>query len=1000
MRKANHRSPNSESRLTQGAHHAESSSGRVFTGEIPTGEVSTGGDHADSPSTISGWWLAAALLLPLLWCFGRGMVGPEDMIRRDLGRFFMPRYEYVAEQWSAGRIPLWDPLSNCGEPLLANATCAVLYPGQLVFHIGLPFLWAFKWFIVGHVVLAIGAQFWLGTRLGLTRGASALVAVCYVFSGSVLYQHCNLPFLISAAWLPVALGCGLAWLRERRLWGVLGLAVVLAVMTLGGDPQMAYHVGLVLGLAALLLPVVSAPDNENAVVPSSSGWRLRTGRLWAWRLSGLAGAAGLALLLAAAQILPTAEFAQRSTRVSNALPQNLWQVPGYLWREAAKSSGSQAASGAQVAAPAWYDAILGRPPPPAKHYLSMYSYSQSPARLPEMVLPHFSGAPFASSGRWLSAAGLEDAAIWQPTIYMGWLPALLVIAGTGLRRTVPEARWLWWGGVLSVAASWGSYGIPGCYALIKAVVTGEPVTLSLGEDLGHEVGGVYWLLATLLPEYAGFRYPAKWMVMAACLLSLLAGLGWQCASRQMLWRAFRVLGALTTAAAMTVLIAWLMNTDGWAGAPDAPWFLRGDTWLWFSLVWVSCQAMLVWRFVLPSRTPHDLAAAAHAAPQEATSRRGSLLLVWLVAVDVSVANGPLVEFYPTAQWQAPCHVAEVIAADRQARGLTDLPSPPRVMIAAPEPPGAEPAMLSGEDADFLAVGRRIMLAENHFQLDLCNVQLPSTVQDDLYAAYMDYMIVKLNPQDEGSVLRPRRSLDLWGTEYFVLVTGRESAILANSWTGQETGPLRWVYPEGPTLPELGRVDYENGEGFRVFRNLSAFPRAWVVHDVRAIPPLDNANREAWLPVMQSLVFPRDQPINFATTAIVETDQSEQFSPLQPATGPEPAVVEDYAADRLSVQVELQTPGLLVLSEPFAEGWQAQVSTGGNERREAPVLLVNRRLRGVLLPAGRHQVTMEYRPAAFVTGVWLSLAGLTLWLLLAVVLLAGTRRRTSHTAVTR
>ena len=61
-------------------------------------------------------------------------------------------------------------------------------------------------------------------------------------------------YLIGAAWLPLGIQAVDRWVRLGRRWGLLELAIVLSMQTLGGDPQAAYLVGLVsigyaLGLA-------------------------------------------------------------------------------------------------------------------------------------------------------------------------------------------------------------------------------------------------------------------------------------------------------------------------------------------------------------------------------------------------------------------------------------------------------------------------------------------------------------------------------------------------------------------------------------------------------------------------------------------------------------------------------------------------------------------------------------------------------------------------------
>lgn len=69
-------------------------------------------------------------------------------------------------------------------------------------------------------------------------------------------------------------------------------------------------------------------------------------------------------------------------------------------------------------------------------------------------------------------------------------------------------------------------------------------------------------------------------------------------------------------------------------------------------------------------------------------------------------------------------------------------------------------------------------------------------------------------------------------------------------------------------------------------------------------------------------------------------------------------------------VELDGPGLLVLRESHARGWRARV-----DGRDAPVLRANGRHRAVPLPAGRHEVALDYHPPMLEAGSGLSVLGL-------------------------
>lgn len=80
----------------------------------------------------------------------------------------------------------------------------------------------------------------------------------------------------------------------------------------------------------------------------------------------------------------------------------------------------------------------------------------------------------------------------------------------------------------------------------------------------------------------------------------------------------------------------------------------------------------------------------------------------------------------------------------------------------------------------------------------------------------------------------------------------------------------------------------------------------------------------------------------------------------------------------TVDVEMKCRGLLVVAEPAAPGWEARVNGRPAEMREAYGFI-----RAFVLPAGRHHLSMRYRPAPVLWGAAFSTAGLGVALLLGV-----------------
>src|SRR5438445_7610832 len=89
--------------------------------------------------------LAPALLgLALLAIFFAPTLDPRvQLYYRDTGRLYYPVKLFIAEQLPAGRLPFWDPWTECGVSLLGQVTPALLHPATLLYLV-FPFELAFK----------------------------------------------------------------------------------------------------------------------------------------------------------------------------------------------------------------------------------------------------------------------------------------------------------------------------------------------------------------------------------------------------------------------------------------------------------------------------------------------------------------------------------------------------------------------------------------------------------------------------------------------------------------------------------------------------------------------------------------------------------------------------------------------------------------------------------------------------------------------------------------
>ncbi|MCL2743691.1 MAG: YfhO family protein [Planctomycetaceae bacterium] len=177
---------------------------------------------------------------------------------RDGAHFYPPLFQYQLEEIFAGRFPLWNPYENLGQPHAANPTSMLFYPGFYITAVPSIFAWlagavpfrtadlyyiscGYNLFLAVHLLLALWTSYRFARMWNCSCNASTLAAVCYTLSGSILFQWNNAPFLVAAALFPEAMRTVIRLLQKPEIKYAVRYAVLLTLMTTGGDPQSAYH---------------------------------------------------------------------------------------------------------------------------------------------------------------------------------------------------------------------------------------------------------------------------------------------------------------------------------------------------------------------------------------------------------------------------------------------------------------------------------------------------------------------------------------------------------------------------------------------------------------------------------------------------------------------------------------------------------------------------------------------------------------------------------------
>ncbi|NMC19947.1 MAG: hypothetical protein GYA33_05940 [Thermogutta sp.] len=966
-------------------------------------------------------------LLAIAAVFSPVLFGGDLPLFRDGGNFYYPLWYYLAQQYRGGKLPLWNPYENVGAPLLANGTTAAFYPGIVLFLLPIPYPAAYAAFLLAHVLLAAWGAERLAGELGCRAETRPLAGMIYALAGPTLFQIHNPIYLVGGAWLPWILAA--TWRiidakecvaelvtrsqaevdsdrngrpeRRRaivrpRLGAVRLLAFASAMSVLGGDPQTAYHGALIAGGTWAIVTArrfLAGKRRERKLLQSLRPCVISGGML--------AAGFGCAFCLAAVQILPSWHYAGQSDRMllTKATVGRLWEAPP----EENPSDNT-------------WSALRN------KHADTVYAFSVAPWRFAELLWRDFGGASVPVHERYLRAF-LVEGRWWTPSLYLGVIPFLLALsairirpsraagvepvskdeagifpgdagtfdAGTfeaskfrvgnssrgvacdvGVRESASGGNdaaqvWLTWLGLFAATAALGWYG-PG--AVVNALLTG-----TTGEDgaIGRfypPAGGVYWCLVRLLPGYAMFRYPGKWLPLLTIAVACLAALGVErCGTEPRRFRRSASIAVCLSVAglAAAALVKWSGLWDAMQVPGDVIFGpFRGESAFWHAVASFSGTAALgliaalvpsklgklgsrggganlLGRTVIPRRTLIRSISARN------RYRRLAALFILLSAADLTLAAKDLV--LPVRPPPLP--------------GVLPQTPPRRVWRPFFWYPDAWQQRNSPERLqELIEWDRQTSFGRWGMVQGTANVQHYGTMMPVRYRAFLEavktYMAKNGSEEPPGEILQWLRAERL-GAERLDRPAKADAG-------GSQQGGLELERPlpaprgcQGLYLVDAWRVERQS---LLLPNGFSSGATLWA--DAAAFFFPGGVPRRPEGPSVIEIPYPSEKHAweNDARTA-------EHGNPIREAAAESLQCLE-YAPGDVYLHVRTPDPRLLVFAEQYLPGWRVEVESclDGTRLAAAPVC-VDRLFLGCLLPPGEWRVRWFYRQPGLQWGVWIS-----------------------------
>jgi hypothetical protein len=173
---------------------------------------------------------------------------------------------------------------------------------------------------------------------------------------------------------------------------------------------------------------------------------------------------------------------------------------------------------------------------------------------------------------------------------------------------------------------------------------------------------------------------------------------------------------------------------------------------------------------------------------------------------------------------------------------------------------------------------------------------------------------------------------------------------------------RWreVYDRSPAEPY---------RSYRIFENLNALPRAWLVDQVKVAYEGDQHKL-----IRGEVATSGERDFDPRRTALVDHETAGKLDEglLKSAAKDaglqaSPPRIIDRNATRMLIEADTAKPSVLVLSEIAYPGWEVEI-----DGKTGELMRVNYDLRGVALSTGKHRIELIYRPLSLRIGAAVSL----------------------------
>ena len=250
----------------------------------------------------SQWGKPALLLIFTLFFYWKVLFTGRYMFPWDVSDFFYPFLSFVHEELRHFRMPLWDPYSMSGFPIIGDPEAQIFYPINWLFVLLRPFsplpYKIVEVVEVAHFYLAGVFMYWLAREYTRDDLAALLGGVLFMSSGAMVAHTEHFATVEAMAWYPLVFLLARRGLLEKDLRWTAASGFFMGMEILVGHLQHSVYLGLLL-LLYFAYEACAGPSRR---------------RLWPHWIFHLCTIAAIGAGLALVQLVPTWQLGGQSIR--------------------------------------------------------------------------------------------------------------------------------------------------------------------------------------------------------------------------------------------------------------------------------------------------------------------------------------------------------------------------------------------------------------------------------------------------------------------------------------------------------------------------------------------------------------------------------------------------------------------------------------------------------------------------------------------------------------